>query len=206
MSHHIDIVLCVQGSASMWPVIEELKANAKSFHADFRKAMDDIYMPFTSLRLKTIIIGDLKCGIKMESTPFLKLPDEIDDYAAFINTLLLPVMEDEPVSSLEALIAAMKSDWLHVEPSERSRQIIVLVTDRAAYTDELGHFSQSWSEMDYNKKRMIIFAPQVEPWISIAENLDNIVMYFVKGGCGLEEVVGNENIPSIIPGLIARGV
>lgn len=187
MSHHIDIVLCVQGSASMLPVIEELKANAKSFHADFRKAMDDIYIPFTSLRLKTIIIGDLKCGIKMESTPFLKLPDEIDDYAAFINTLLLPVMEDEPVSSLEALIAAMKSDWLHVEPSERSRQIIILLTDGIPNTDELFLFTQLWSEMDCTK-RLVIFAPQVEPWISIAENLDNTITYFVKGGCGLEEV------------------
>jgi hypothetical protein len=140
------------------------------------------------LRVRLIVFRDIKFRQYAETTGFFNLPDEKEQFAAEINKIKVKGGGgDGPESALEALIDAVKSDWIK-EQGLRQRHVIVLWTDAGAHTEALKDFTEAWSEMQFNFKRLVIFAPERSPWPELSENLDNSVFYFSKAGQGLADI------------------
>ena len=56
--YNVDIVMCIDGTGSMGPIIEEVKANALSFYKKFIDAMDEEGKTADVVRVKVIVFRD----------------------------------------------------------------------------------------------------------------------------------------------------
>lgn len=184
----VDIVLCIDGTGSMRKIINDAKAQAIRFHDDFVRAMEKMEKQPGKLRVRLIVFRDIKFKQFAETTRFFNLPDERDEFAAEVSKIKAKGGGgDGPESALEALIEAAKSDWIK-DQGLRQRHVIVLWTDAGAHTEALRDFTAAWSEMQFNYKRLVVYAPERKPWPELSENLDNSVFYFSKAGQGLADV------------------
>jgi hypothetical protein len=210
MSHHVDIVFCIDCTGSMSPVIEASKKLALGFQDVLNKALQEQQKSVDALRVKVVAFRDYFCdGEKsMSESRFFELPSEAADYAAFVDKLSPSGGGDEPESALEAFALAMRSDWSD-EPG-RKRRIICILTDASAhplekasgskpagYPDDLpSTFSQladMWEgTMDDRARRLLIFAPEVYPWNQICPDdqggFSDAIHYPSRGGAGLSDV------------------
>ena len=82
----VDIVLCIDATGSMQPIIDEVKRNALSFHEKFKSCMDDAGKDVEQLRVKVIVFRDYICDSQpMVESDFYVLPDEKDKFHRFVE-------------------------------------------------------------------------------------------------------------------------
>lgn len=187
--YNIDICLCIDKTGSMSPIIDTVKENALNLYQDIRNSLEEKGKHVSRLRVKVIWFGDyLADKTPLVMSNFLTLPDEMEQFTRLVNGVYADGGGDEPEDGLEALAYAMGSDWC--EDGWRKRHIIALFTDASAH--DLGHgrsastypitgmpstfgeLSEMWGdeddpgEMDYNAKRLLLFAPDVSYWHTIA--------------------------------------
>jgi hypothetical protein len=185
----VDIALCIDGTGSMADIIGDAKRQALNFYSDFVKAMEDNGKKPGKLRVRVIVFRDLKISEQMESSRFFNLPDELDLFSNEINKIEAKGGGDEPESALEALVEAINSDWVSSQEGLKQRHVVVLWSDASAHADAIKDFSANWeSKMSFNSKRLVIFAPELNPWKELAENIDNCAIFFSKAGEGLAEI------------------
>lgn len=127
----IDIVFCVDGTGSMSPCIESVKANARRFYSDFAKTMTDMGSDIDMLRIKMIVFRDYKSDGEqsMVESRFFELPSEEDEFSAYLSGIRATGGCSEDANGLEALRLAMKSDFV---TGSKDRQVIVLFADTSA--------------------------------------------------------------------------
>ena len=138
----------------------------------------------------------------------MTLPDDTERFQSFIKPIKAYGGGDNPEDGLEALAYAMGSDWC--EDGWRKRHIIALFTDapahdlgfgKAAVTypktgmpKTFGELSAMWGdeddpgEMNYQAKRLLLFAPDVSYWHTIANGWENTVIRTAKESTGLKDV------------------
>ena len=86
---NIDIVFCIDGTGSMSPCIESVKANAKRFYSDFAATMTELGSEIDMLRIKLIIFRDYASdGSKsMVSSSFFELPMEESEFSECLDSV-----------------------------------------------------------------------------------------------------------------------
>ena len=187
-SYAADVVFCIDATGSMAGVIEEVKRMASGFSAKVSEALEESGRSVDVLRTKVITFRDFGSDTDaLVSSPFYTLPEETAEFQAFVNGISAIGGGDEPENGLEALSEAMNSEW--TDDGKKRRHIIVLFTDASAvrFEDSAKEHSQyptnapaslaalqDWWEngtpngsLQQSAKRLIIFAPEAEPWNTI---------------------------------------
>ena len=206
--YFIDIVMCIDGTASMSPIIDNVKANALSFYEQFLEAMEANSKSASQVRVKVIVFRDYGCDANpMEESKFFLLPDEKEDLHNFVNGIEAIGGGDIPENGLEALALAMKSDW--TTGGSNRRHAILMFSDAPALElgarkdvpgypegmpESLGQLGEWWTgesqEMggtfQANKGRLVLFVPNASPWSEI-QTWGRIWPAFSKAGEGLKE-------------------
>ncbi|WP_173158114.1 vWA domain-containing protein [Phytohabitans suffuscus] len=206
----VDLVICIDVTASMTSIIETVKQGALTFHARLAKAMALKEKPVGSLRIRVVAFRDFKADRTdpVQVGGFWQLPAEVDAFRAFVSGLRASGGGDEPESGLEALALAIDSKW--DREAERRRHVIVLFTDAPAHPlgvgsdarhyppgmpEDLDALWARWGQgrsqsalMDANAKRLLIFAPDRDPWTGIAGSWSNTLHQPSKAGTGLSAV------------------
>lgn len=205
----VDLVFVVDCTGSMAPFLDSVKRMAKDFHALLSKKMEDKDKGISQLRARVVAYRDIgeEGADAIAATPFYTLPGDTSGFESFVNTLTAAGGGDEPESALEALVTAIRSPW--ERGLDKRRHVIVVCTDASAHP--LGKFSLPTSgqdrpmpadlselesiwgneaedgEMDYQSKRLIVFAPNAYPWSDLPHILENIVWVESAAGQGMRD-------------------
>lgn len=200
----VDIVLCIDATGSMGPIIEEAKQRALAFHDDLFAAMSEKDKKIDVLRVKIITFRDLFVDgdAALTQSQFFTLPDEREKHESFVKSISAFGGGDEPESGLEALASAIKADW--TTDGDKRRHVICLWTDTSSHplekegklssypADMPANFSDltDWWEqkMDRFSKRLLIYAPDAYAWSDISNVWNNALHYVSQAGTGLEEI------------------
>jgi len=196
LKYSVDIVLCIDATGSMGPVISDVKSNAIKFYQDLNSNMEAKGKSIDSLRVKVIVFRDFYVdGEKSyKESSFFTLPAEGLKFSTFINSILADGGGDEPENGLEALASAIQSQWN--KTGDKKRQIIVIWTDASAHPLEnlrskpdnyaatvpanLDVLTDLWEGQEFmnsNGKRLIIYSPDSYPWTDIANNWMNTIHF-----------------------------
>ncbi|MCS6794434.1 MAG: vWA domain-containing protein [Raineya sp.] len=208
LSYHVDIVLCIDATGSMSPIIDQVKANALKFYDDLTTLMRQKSKHIDKLRVKVIAFRDyyVDGDMAMQISPFFTLPAEKSEFQDFVNRIQADGGGDEPENGLEALALAIQSDWSR--EGDKRRQIIVLWTDASTHPLELkadskpqnyptaympknfDELTDLWDSQAMNRaaKRLILYSPDAYAWTDIANHWENTIQYPSKAGEGLSEI------------------
>lgn len=205
-----DIVLVIDATASMSPVLGDVKNKASEFHQLIDKALNEKNRYVDNLRIKVIVFRDyfVDGDQAMVESKFFDVPDQISEFTEFVNNIDASGGGDEPESALEALSLAINSDW--IQEGAKKRHIIVLWTDASAHPIEKGareggsnypsdlpksfsELTDIWlddqaSKIGKTSKRLILFAPDTEPWSTLATDWEVTTHIPSIAGEGLDEI------------------
>jgi hypothetical protein len=221
LQYAVDIVLCIDATASMSPVLETVKSSALQFHERLDDVMGKKGKSISQLRLKVIAFRDFgdDASDAIQQTSFLQLPSQSRDFKDFVQDIQACGGGDIPESGLEALALAVNSPW--EKGLDRRRHVIVLFTDAPAHElgtvgvsaqtypkdiprsiddlfEQWGYARSQTAVMEQSAKRLVLFAPEMEPWSDpIAEEWDLTLHFASKAGEGLEEFEMDEIIETI---------
>lgn len=217
--YNVDIVMCIDATGSMGPLINLVKQNAINFYSDLKARLDAKSKRVEEVRVRVIAFRDYLADgdDAMLMSDFFKLPDEAPDFEALVKSIQPVGGGDPPEDGLEALGYAIKSKW--TTGGNKRRHIIVLWTDDA--THEIGYGSsaenypskmaKSFSEltewwgcgaqvegvMDNKAKRLLIYAPEEPWWTNIADTWDNTIMFPSEAASGLDSTTYSEILDAI---------
>ncbi|MFG2723242.1 vWA domain-containing protein [Streptomyces sp. NPDC048416] len=221
LQYAVDIVLCIDATGSMFPVLDTVKASALQFHERLDGVMGKKGKAISQLRLKVIAFRDFgdDPSTAIEQTDFLQLPSQARDFEQFLSGIHASGGGDIPESGLEALALAVNSPW--ETGLDRRRHVIVMFTDAPAHPlgtagasaqsypagiprsiddlfEQWGYARSQTSVMEQSAKRLVLFAPDEAPWSDpIAEEWDLTLHFASKAGQGLEEFEMDEIIETI---------
>lgn len=219
MTYNVDMVFCIDCTASMSNVIELVKTNALDFYKDVTSVMEKKNKHITQLRVRVVAFRDYKEDREqaMLTTDFFKLPQEADEFARCVRSLNASGGGDDPEDGLEALAYAMKSDW--DKSGMKNRHVIVVWTDAATHPigwasdcynypknmpKSIKELTEWWDGglqqsgvMDYNAKRLVLYAPDAPDWDVIAKNWNHVLHFPSEAGKGLEKLEYSEIIEAI---------
>lgn len=151
----------------------------------------------------------------MEESDFFYLPDENEEFKEFISKIEAKGGGDTPENALEALALAMRSDWVR-EGNSKRHAIVLFTDAPAhpfekaqdvsidIYPDDMfqsyNEMLEAWNgtdqgncldedsnyKMDKNARRLILFAPDAEPWNDVQTDFEQCFMTQIKSdeGCG----------------------
>ncbi len=189
--YYIDIVFCLDKSGDMFPYMDQIKENIKTFPKELEEKiieeafwMDD---PIGMIRAKVIAFSDFATegANTIQETEFFEFPSQEEEFFAAIDGIQTDGGGDKPENALEALALAVKSDW--TTKGKRRRHIVVMLTnapphplqyradcegypegmpkDLAELGDWWGGFSEDFKgTYSYKAGRLVVFAPDTAPW------------------------------------------
>ena len=184
--YYVDIVLCIDATGSMQPIIDEVKRKALSFHGLFVESMEDSNRSVEQVRIKVIVFRDYICDSQpMQESEFFVLPDENKKFQQFVNRIEACGGGDIPENALEALALAIKSDW--TTKGLRKRHAIVIFSDAPALElgkrkdmpgypkgipEKMSELSEWWEGTNQYFRgnylpeagRLLAFVPEMSPW------------------------------------------
>lgn len=207
----VDIVFCIDTTGSMSPIIRSVKKYAVDFYDKVHFEMELQGKQVDLLRVKVISFRDFACDGEeaLKQSDFFVLDDQKTEFEDYVNGLRASGGGDEPENALEALVEAIRSDWTF--EGAKKRQIIVLFTDASSLPllerertagypadmpQNIDELNAMWmgaapfgaSSYDPEAGRLIIMAPNVEPWNQIASTFERCWFKKVEDGTGLEDV------------------
>lgn len=209
----VDLVICIDGTGSMSPVIEEVKASALTFHEKLQVKMAENKKQVDQLRARVIVFRDYWVDAPdkvMVSSKFFHLPSEASAFSSFISGIYDEGGGDEPENALEALALAMYSPWAKLQGKQR--YIILIWTDASAHPLEKSpkpsHYpteipktfddlTDKWDEIPLSAKRLLLFAPETTPWSEIQNTWDNVLHFPSQAGKGMEDFEMDEILGAI---------
>jgi von Willebrand factor type A domain len=213
-TYAVDLIMCIDGTGSMGPLIEEVKSAALKFYDQLDKRMAEKTKKIEQLRVKVIVFRDYWADSQTDAmvcSPFFNLPSQSSEFANFVSAIKADGGGDEPENGLEALGLALKSDWIKGDFTKQ-RYVTVLYTDASAHSLEKGgkpsyyptnipktldDLSDFWEQIPVSAKRLVLFAPDAQPWTVIGSSWNNIVYYPSKAGKGLEELEMDQILEAI---------
>ena len=210
MEYYVDIAMCIDATGSMSPIIDEVKRNAMSFYQRFIDAMEESDKEVAQLRIKVIAFRDYKKDAEpMKQSEFFVLPSQNSEFEAFVNGIEASGGGDVPENALEAIAYALKSDW--TTGGDKRRHVILMFSDAPALplgaradcgsypTEEmpadLAQLGSWWEGTDQtfdstyqpSAGRMVVFAPNAEPWTEL-QAWNRYWPAFSPAGGGLDTV------------------
>lgn len=207
VGYAVDIVFVIDTTGSMRPVIDTVKHHALNLNEDLAMVMAQKDKTISSLRVRVVAYRDYlhNASDALRESPFFTLPAQKGEFAHFVNGLYPDGGGDEPESGLEGLAAAMLSPW--ERGSDKRRHLIVLFTDASAHPIEraasagllppgfptnFNELYDAWEGgqsggMEHSAKRLLIYAPDLEPWRGISDLWSNTLHFPSRAGDGLED-------------------
>lgn len=191
-NYNMDMTWCMDLTGSMYPYLDNVKIHARLLADKIREKMQDVGKSVDTLRIRIVGFRDYKYDGSgaMVTSRFFCIPDENEALQQFLDGLEATGGGDDPENSLEALALAMGSEW-DLE-SELRRHVIVLFTDTDAvelhdpsrtknklYPSDMpadlaelcacwcGTNQTKYTMPDTRAGRLLIFAPKMEPWVSM---------------------------------------
>lgn len=206
--YNVDIVMCIDKTGSMSPIINKVKANALSFYQKFVDSMEEIEKSVDQLRIKVIAFGDVQDAEPFLESNFFTLPDQNDEFQTFVNGIEASGGGDIPENALEAIALALKSDW--TTGGSKRRHAILVFSDApalplgerkdhpnypAGMPADLAQLGAWWEGTDqtmggtYQPKagRLVAFVPNAEPWTEL-QAWNRYWPAFSNAGEGLTDV------------------
>jgi hypothetical protein len=205
----VDIVMCIDATGSMAPIINEVKNNALSFYQKFVDSMEENDKEVSELRIKVIVFRDYICDSEpMTESEFFVLPDQNAAFRSFVSNIEACGGGDGPENALEAIALAMKSPW--TTSKAKKRHVILVFSDAPALPlgersdcpsypgnmpDNLSRLGAWWEGTDqefysaYDKRsgRLVAFVPSAEPWVEL-QAWNRYWPAFSPAGTGLDNV------------------
>lgn len=208
--YFVDIVMCIDATGSMGPIIGEVKNNAIEFYQKFVDKMETKGKEISQLRIKVIAFRDFKSDEEpMKESEFFNLPEQNDEFKTFVEKIEAKGGGDEPENALEAIALALKSDW--TKAGAKRRHVVLVFSDASAHDlgaeggadsprypsdmpKNLGQLRAWWegndqtfsSKLENEAKRLIAFVPNASPW-SDMENFSLFWPMYSTAGTGLSE-------------------
>jgi hypothetical protein len=219
LRYAVDIVFCIDVTGSMYPVLDQVKEGALSFHKRLEESMAGKDKAISQLRLRVVAYRDFRDDPSdaLEESPFFTVPDQVGHFESFVRGLQAGGGGDEPESGLEALAVALNSDWERGQ--DRRRHIVALFTDASAHPLGVGRSARTYPQaapssiddlleiwgyggsqaavMENAAKRLLLFAPDTSPWNEIQADWNNTIWVPSRAGEGLNEIEFNEIIDAI---------
>ncbi|HET6483597.1 MAG TPA: vWA domain-containing protein [Actinoplanes sp.] len=219
LKYAVDIVFCIDVTGSMYPVLDQVKEGALTFHKRLEDSMAAKDKAISKLRLRVVAYRDFadKPSNALEQSAFFTMPGQAGEFESFVSRLRAGDGGDEPESGLEALAVALHSDW--ERGLDRRRHIVALFTDASAHPlgtgssaatypqaapatiDDLlevwGYGGGQSAAMENAAKRLLLFAPDTTPWNEIAADWNNTIYVPSRAGEGLSEIEFTEIIDAI---------
>ena len=218
----VDIVFVIDCTGSMEPFLSMVKDKAKTLHKDIMEGLKQKSRLVNTLRIRVVAFRDYYFDwVDPENPPmteseFYTLPEDQEEYEAFVDKLDFAGGLDEPESALEALHLAFNSKWLVNPEITKRRQIIMLFTDASAHPlddpmrsdpEKNSHYPQEMPatldelQNEYygatfplddtqfpSGHRLILFAPEgMYPWNEM-KNWDETQLKNMDPQSGLENV------------------
>lgn len=207
--YFVDIVMCIDATGSMSPIIDEVKNNAMSFYQKFIDSMEENDKEVAQLRIKVISFRDYGCDPEpMVESEFFVLPDDNDAFRACVAGIEARGGGDGPENALEAIALALKSDW--TTGGSKRRHAVLMFSDApalplsaragsasypAGMPADIAQLGAWWEGTDqtlgssYQSKagRLVAFVPNAEPWTEIT-TWNRYWPAFSPAGTGLEAV------------------
>lgn len=207
--YYVDIVMCIDATGSMSPILNQVKDNAMTFYQKFVESMEDNDKDVSQLRIKVIVFRDYICDSEpMVESEFFVLPAQNAAFRNFVANIEACGGGDGPENALEAIALALKSKWT-TEGSNR-RHVILMFTDAPALPigeradcpnyprdlpKTLGELSSWWGGTDQMlsstfqpiKGRLVAFVPNAEPWTDL-QAWNRYWPAFSPAGTGLDSV------------------
>ncbi len=205
----VDIVMCIDATGSMAPIIDEVKNNAMSFYQKFIDSMEENDKEVSELRIKVIVFRDYICDSEpMVESEFFVLPDQSTAFKNFVAGIEACGGGDGPENALEAIALALKSKW--TTSGAKRRHVILVFSDAPALAlgertecpnypknlpNTLAELGSWWEGTDqefissYSKKagRLVAFVPAAEPWKEL-QTWNRYWPAFSPAGTGLDNV------------------
>ncbi|MEQ0560558.1 vWA domain-containing protein [Amycolatopsis sp. NEAU-NG30] len=221
LEYAVDIVLCIDTTGSMGPILDNVKHSALSFPGRLAQEMADKGRGISRLRLKVIAFRDFgdRADDALTESGFMTVPGELAEFERSVRALVPRGGGDAPESGLEALALALASDW--ETGLDRRRHVVVVFTDAPAHRlgdprqtgartypasmpssldalfSQWGHGQSQAALMENSSKRLLLFAPEEYPWTDIADDWNNTLFFPSTAGEGLEEWEMDEIIATI---------
>ena len=205
IAYFVDIVLVIDSTGSMRPVINRVKQQALEFHANILARMEQKNKSIDRLRMRVVSYRDFWADNEpiREMPEFVDMESEADKFETFVNALWADGGGDEPESGLEALALAIQSPWYKNSRSKK-RNIVVVWTDATAHPLEkakktppknypehmpanLDELTDAWDELPVASRRLLLYAPDQAPWNEIGHNWDQTIYFPSIAGEGLAE-------------------
>ena len=211
MDYYVDIVMCIDATGSMSPILGEVKNNALSFYQKFIDSMEENDKDVAQLRIKVIAFRDY-IGNKFEpmvESEFFELPNQNEEFKNFVSGIKARGGGgDGPENALEAIALALRSKWTTL--GTKRRHVVLVFSDAAALelgkradcpgypTDlpkTLAELGSWWEGTDqslssaYQPKagRLVAFVPKVKPWTEL-QTWNRYWPAFSPAGTGLDNV------------------
>lgn len=213
VTYAVDLVMCIDGTGSMGHLIEEVKSAALKFYDKLEAKMKEKTKKIDQLRAKVIVFRDYWYDtpeMAMQCSEFMDLRSQSPDFASFISKVIADGGGDEPENGLEALGLALKSNWIKGDFTKQ-RYVIIVYTDASAHSLEkpgkpsnypnnipptFDELTDYWHEMPTSAKRLLLFAPDAQPW-TIMSSWENTIHYVSEAGRGLEDVEMDQILDAI---------
>ncbi|MDE6577455.1 MAG: VWA domain-containing protein [Muribaculaceae bacterium] len=209
IAYNVDIVMCIDCTASMGDLLETVKKNALKFYPDLVDRCQAKGKEISDLRIRVIGFRDFgyDSSNAILDTGFLPIPAEEEKFKSVINSFTPQGGGPEPESGLEVLSMAINSDW--TKGGDRRRHVIVVWSDASTHDlketgtdnplypveipDNFDQLTDWWEDeqggkMNKSSKRLILFTPDAKSWTEIGNNWSNTIHHPAKAGLGLEEV------------------
>lgn len=204
-TYNVDIVMCIDATASMSPHIDSVKARASRLHEDILAECKTQKRNVEKLRVRVIAFRDYyEDKEAMIESRFYVLPAETEAFRSFVSNIQADGGGDEPEHGLEALSLAMLSPW--VADGQKRRHVIVMFTDASTHELEkspkpdkypkslpknFAELTSFWmgqkSKMLKGYKRLVLFAPDVLPWSRISSTWDYVIHHPAQAANGLAD-------------------
>lgn len=226
-TYSIDIVLCIDATASMGSIIELTKEKALAIYPSLEKEMAASQKNIETLRVKVITFRDYGVDSQaMVESPFFELPAQEDDLQSFVNGITVSGGGDGPENALEALSLALKSDW--ITKGSKRRHVVMVFTDnealplgeRAGFPNypagmpkDLKQLASWWEKTDQNffsnfdpaAGRLVVLAPDVYPWRNEEIGCWNrVILNPCEAGKGLSDTNFEEIISFLSASILKR--
>lgn len=209
LKYNVDIVMVIDATGSMDPLIDKVRENAENFYSDLISRMSAKGKSVDDVRVRVVAFRDYAAdGVSnaMLVSDFFKIPEQSVEFHELLKTVQADGGGDDPEDGLEALAYAIKSDW--VRTGHKKRHIIIVWSDDATHPlgegdkmdlegypskmprsfEELTNMWEDPEIMDPSAKRLIIFAPDREYWGMISDIWNQSIHFPSEAAKGLENV------------------
>jgi hypothetical protein len=209
--YNVDIAFCVDVTGSMSPVIDLVKERVADFADDLDHRLRAKGKVASQIRARVIAFRDCHFDLDwINASDFQTLlpAKQTSEFSNVVSGLTAAGGGDEPESGLEALAVAMGSEW--TQDGDRQRHIIVMFTDASAHPlggcngavpsalatlipSSIGGLTDIWegkvsTGLKHASRRLLLFAPDIDPWSAIGDAWDKTVYLPSRAGDGLSEV------------------